>query len=318
MYKEKIYKVKLTFPYDWPIMRQSIGWSGIWENYEFILNDAINECDFWIIFSDYKLKKETCKCPPGNIIFMPCEPFPIENFKYRMGFLRQFALIITCQREIIHPNVSYDLGGLPWFVNKSYDELIKIQSVKKTKKISLITSNKLRTDGHKKRLEFSYKLKDYFKEEIDLFGRGIVDFEDKWDVLAPYQYSITIENSYYDDYLTEKFFDCHLAFTYPFYYGCPNAEKYFSKKSFSRIDIDDFDATIKTIESVLSDSSHYENHFQYLASGRLNVLNKYNLFPFLVSYMKKMDGNAERKKISISQGLLKTLKGNVKKLWRIQ
>lgn len=293
-------------------MRQTEAWSGTWENYEFFLNDAVTECDFWIIFSDYNLKKQTSSCPPENVIFLPCEPFSVAQFS--KSFLKQFALIITCQKEIIN-NASYDLGGHPWFVNKNYDELMEIQSVPKTKKISLITSNKVLTDGHKKRLEFSYKLKNYFKEGIDLYGRGINDFDDKWDVLAPYQYSVTIENDYCDDYLSEKFFDCHLAFTYPLYYGCPNAEKYFSPNSFIRIDINNFDASAKIIESILSDDSHYENHLKYIAAERLNVLNKYNLFPLLVSYMKNMDGDAKRKQISISPGIsIRKYLGRVKKM----
>ena len=54
--------------------------------------------------------------------------------------------------------------GTPWFVNKSYDELVVLNEklAEKTKKISIITSNKLVTDGHKKRFEFAMKLKEYF------------------------------------------------------------------------------------------------------------------------------------------------------------
>lgn len=295
------YKVKLTFPYEWPLMRQTPAWSGEWENYEFILNEDIIECDFWVVFSDYKLKKETCFCPRENVIFLPTEPFSIAKFS--KSFLKQFALIITCQREIVHPNVSYHLEGHPWFVNKSYDELMEIQSVKKTKSISLVVSNKVMTDGHKRRLEFSYKLKDYFKDEIDLFGRGINDFDDKWEVLAPYKYSIPIENSYYDDYLSEKFFDCHLAFTYPFYYGCPNAGKYFSEKSFTHIDINNFDESVKIIEATLNNVQHYDQHLPYINTERLKVLNKYNLFPLLVSYMNGMDGDAPHTAVTITPAI---------------
>jgi hypothetical protein len=294
----KKYKVKLTFPHDWPIMRQTPNWSGEWGNYVFFLNDAINECDFWVIFSKYNLEKEQCYCPPQNVIFMPSEAYSIEQFNE--GFLKQFALIITCQREIKHPNVKYDLGAHPWFVDKSYDELLQMKPIHKTKKISLVTSNKVITDGHKKRLDFAYKLKDYFKNEIDLFGRGIKEFDNKWDVVAPYQYSIAIENDNCDDWLTEKFFDCHLAYTYPLYYGCPNAEKYFSAKSFSRINIDDFDDSIKTIENILADTNHYHDHVQFLESERIKVLNNYNIFPLLVSYMDNMDPFAEKKEVLIS------------------
>ncbi len=307
------YKVTLTFPYAWPLMRQTEGGRGAWGNYQFYLNDEIDDCDFWIVFTDFNLKKEMCDCPQENVVFLPSEPFSIAKFTPR--FLKQFSLIITCQREIIHSNVSHFIGGHPWFVNKSYDELVNIDHVTKTRKISLITSNKVFTDGHKKRLEFAYKLKDYFNDDLDMFGRGINDFDDKWHVLAPYDYSITMENSYYDDYLSEKFFDCLLAYTHPLYYGCPNAEKYFSDQSFSRIDIKNFDASVETIETILNDKHHYQNHLNYVRAERLKVLNKYNLFPLLVSYMENMNGNAKKQKVTISpQMSLRKYLSSIKKI----
>ena len=295
---KKKFKVKLTFPYKWPLMRQTPNWSGIWGDYEFLIDDSLNECDFWIVFSKHELKKEFVRCPPENIILLTWEPFSIEQFSEM--FLKQFALVITTQREINHQNVKFNLCGHPWFVGKSYDELMAMKPIEKTKKISVITSNKVLTDGHKKRLEFVYKLKDYFKDEMDLFGRGINDFNDKWDVLATYKYSITIENSKQNDYLTEKFFDCHLAFTYPLYYGCPNAEKYFSPNSFSRIDIEDFHGSVKALETILGNNSHYQNHLQYILPERIKILNTYNLFPMLVSYMEGLDVNAKHKDVCIS------------------
>ncbi|MCC8423976.1 glycosyltransferase family 10 domain-containing protein [Mucilaginibacter sp. UR6-11] len=293
------YSVKISFPFkEWPLMRQTPNWTGQWGDYFFFIDDDITECDFWIFYSNYNLQKQTCLCPPENIIFIPAEPFSVERFSSR--FLKQFALIISCQREIVHPNISYNLEGHPWFVNKSYDELQSLAPLQKSRKISIITSNKIQTDGHKRRLDFSLRLKDYFKDEIDLFGRGLKDFEDKWDTLAPYKYSITMENSSYKDYLSEKFFDCHLAYTYPLYYGCPNAAKYFSEKSFTPININNFDESLKSIETVLNDENFYADRLKYICDGRAKVLNNYNLFPLLVSYMKQMDGNAAKKAVTIS------------------
>jgi hypothetical protein len=310
----KQYTVKITFPYkQWPLLRQTPNWSGEWGDYKFIIDDDLKECDFWVIFTDFDLKKETCLCSQANTIFIPGEPNSVAKFTDK--FLKQFGLIITCQDEIVTPNASHYLEGHPWFINKSYDELVNLEPIKKTKKISLITSNKTETDGHKKRLDFAYNLKDYFKDEVDLFGRGIQQFDDKWDVLAPYKYSITMENSNYDDYLSEKFYDCHLSYTYPIYYGCPNASKYFFEKSFSRINIDNFDESVKVIESILNDENFYESRLQYIQTERLKVLNEYNLFPLLVSYLKKMDGNAKPGEITIAPAQsFKKLLSQIKKL----
>ncbi len=296
--KDKRISVKLTFPHEWPLFRQTPGGLGKWENYDFFLNDDIVECDFWVIFSKYNLKKTKAVCAKTNVIFMPCEAYSIERFSNR--FLKQFAQIITCQTEIKHQNKALDLAGHPWFVGKSYDELIKLESVKKDKKISLITSNKVQTEGHRKRLDFANKLKDHFKDKIDLYGRGIRDFNDKWDVLAPYEFSIAIENDNCNDWLTEKFYDCHLAYTFPFYYGCPNAETYFDEKSFCRIDIDDFKNSVEIIENVLSIDNFYEENIQHLKTARELSLNKYNLFPLIVKYLEKMNPHAQKSEIMVT------------------
>src|SRR5579863_7943797 len=113
MNNKKKYRVKLTFPYEWPLMRQTPNWSGLWGDYEFVIDKTVTECDFWIVFSKYKLIKETCNCPPENVILITWEPYSIEQFSE--NFLKQFALIITCQREIKHSNVDYNLCGHPWF-----------------------------------------------------------------------------------------------------------------------------------------------------------------------------------------------------------
>jgi hypothetical protein len=177
--------------------------------------------------------------------------------------------------------------GTPWFVNKSYDELVVLneKSVEKRKKISIITSNKLMTDGHKKRFEFAMKLKKYFNDEIDLFGRGINDFVDKWDVLAPYEYNICIENCSQKDYFTEKINDCFLANTYPIYYGCNNLEKYYDANSFKEIDINNFDLSLKIIEEILNDKSHYKNHLNSIIESKNRYLNNYNIFPLITNFI---------------------------------
>ncbi|MFX8844619.1 glycosyltransferase family 10, partial [Acinetobacter baumannii] len=81
----------------------------------------------------------------------------------------------------------------------------------------------------------------------------------KWDTLADYKYHIAIENDSCDDWVTEKFFDPILAYSYPFYYGCPNIHKYISEKSFTRIDINNFNQSIEIIESIIGNDSIYNN-----------------------------------------------------------
>jgi hypothetical protein len=283
-------KVRLSFPYDWPLLRQTRGFLGEWGKYKFYLNEEPEgECDAWIVFNYLAFKEETTNCPADRIILMTPEPYSIQFYPTR--FVNQFSHVITNQSQIKHNNINILHTGTPWFVNKSYDELVVLNenSVKKTKRISIITSNKLVTDGHKKRFEFVMKLKKYFNDEIDLFGRGINNFQDKWDVLAPYKYNISIENSHQDDYFTEKINDCFLSFTFPIYYGCKNLNKYYNPASFKEIDINNYDYSLRQIEDILNDKSHYNEHLNYIIESRDKYLNCYNIFPLIVSFLDKLD-----------------------------
>ena len=285
--------VKLTFNYDWPLFRQTPQFSQIWGDYKFIIDDQLTDCDFWIVFTDYNLKPETVNCNPKNIIFIPGECYATSP-KFSQQFLNQFGLLITVQKELRHKNIIYKHNANPWFVGKSFDELMQQPVPEKTKLISVVTSNKAFTDGHLKRLEFVKKLKDHFGDTLDLFGRGIHDFDDKWEVLADYKYTIAIENDFCEDWVTEKYFDCIYANSLPFYYGCPNLETFVDENSFIRIDIDNHQEAIRIIEESI-DNNEYEQRKELLIKQSQSSLNNDQFFPFMVSILENMDADLKKK-----------------------
>ena len=98
---------------------------------------------------------------------------------------------------------------------------------KKTRMTSLIASAKRDLEGHKLR----HQLVDHVREaalDVDVMGRGYKPFERKQDGLAPYRYSVVIENIREADYFTEKMVDAALCETVPIYWGCPNIETFFN------------------------------------------------------------------------------------------
>lgn len=259
-------------------LRQTPNFLGIWQHCKFHVNQDNPNCDYCVVFGGLTRNEIVC-CPPENTIFIVTEPKSIHN--YDQKFLSQFATIITCQRKIKHRNVIYSHPGHTWFVNKNYDELSNTTYVRKSKTLSIITSTKQFTEGHKKRYEFALQLKDYFGNSIDLFGRGIKNFEDKWDVLAPYKYSIAIENSVEPDYFTEKLGDCFLAHSFPFYYGCPNIDDYYNLNSLIKIDINNFAESCSIIEKIINNKEHYNKHLRYLIESKNRYLNHYSLVPLI-------------------------------------
>ncbi|MFA6391469.1 MAG: glycosyltransferase family 10 [Patescibacteria group bacterium] len=264
-----------------------------WGKCRFFVNQDIKECDYWIVLNNVN-KEERVNCPSENTILFALEPSSIQ--KYKPAFLNQFSKVVTAQKNIKHKDVVNTLTTLFWHFNKTYDDLAETHLVKKTKLISIITSNKALSKGHRKRLQFAYRLKEYFGDSIDLFGRGIRPFDDKWEVLAPYKFTVSIENEWESDWITEKLTDCFLTYTFPLYYGCPNAEEYFHPDSFVRIDIDNFDQSIKVIENILSNAQYYQDHLNALKISRDQVLNKYNFFPLVANNVISLNSKEQTKK----------------------
>ena len=95
----------------------------------------------------------------------------------------------------------------------------------KTKMISMIASNKLMCEGHRKRLEWVERLRD----QVDFFGHGFNEISTKEEGLCDYMFSISIENAEYETYFTEKLLDCFATGTIPVYLGAPNIGNYFNK-----------------------------------------------------------------------------------------
>ena len=98
--------------------------------------------------------------------------------------------------------------------------------VTKTRMTSLIASAKRDSDGHRLR----HAVADWVAEEgrdVDVIGGGYRPFERKSDGLAPYRYSVVIENTREANYFSEKLVDAVLCATVPIYWGCPNLDRFF-------------------------------------------------------------------------------------------
>jgi len=293
------------------LIRQTPNSIGTWDNCIFYLNQDVKECDYWVVY-DNLIKIEKTKCPKRNVILITGEPPTIK--KYSQTFVKQFYNVITCNRNIIHANVTYIQQGLPWMVGakflrnekkwdninfKSYDDFINNDYSKKTKEISIVVSNKTFTKGHEQRVKFVNKLKEIFGDRIDIFGRGFNEIEDKFEAISLYKYTIVIENSSYCDYWTEKIADAFLCGTYPIYYGCTNIYEYFPKGSLALIDINNIEESVNIINSILN-SNEFENSLNLIQESKNLILNRYNLFPLIVNTIKKMENiHSESVKVTL-------------------
>jgi hypothetical protein len=271
----------------------------MWGECKFFINEEIDECDFWVVYDDV-VRPETTRCPPGNTLLITGEPPSVKSYHPR--FTAQFAQVLTCHRGLKHPNVTYQQQSLPWMIGccfnhetgqwdktytKDYDELSILPPVPKTRLLSVLSSNKAFTPGHQRRLAFVDALKARFGDEIDIFGRGIRDVEDKWDAIAPYKYHIVIENGQFPDYFTEKLSDAIFANAYPLYVGCPNIGEYFPKNTLTSVDPTDPAAGIRAICAEM-EARRYESSSEARQVAKKLLLNEYNLFPMLDKWVQAL------------------------------
>ena len=252
--------------------------------------EPVEECDAVVVLNHVAAPTRV-RCSPDNIWALMQEPYVRDVFDWMVEGHGQYAHVFThYPPKNNRPNKYVRCQpALPWHVNRSYDEL-KAQAVPaKQKDVSWITSNLTVFPGHKTRMDFLEYLRSR-NASIDVYGKGINFIVDKWDGLAPYRYSLAIENSSGPDYWTEKIADCFLSWTVPIYYGCANLEAYFPQESFIRIDITRPDEAWEIIVDALT-YDNWEARVPALEEARNLVLDRYQFFPHMQSLVERYHKN---------------------------
>jgi hypothetical protein len=243
----------------------------------------------WLVVYDDFVGKIHLNCPPQNTLLVTSEPSSIKT--YESAYIQQFGYVLTGQEDwaLKHPGKIHSQPALFWFYgvnnsqNLSYDQ---------TQKISTVTSAKRQKHTlHNKRYQFIEALHRRIPE-LDRFGKGIREINDKADALDPYKYHIAIENHRCDHWWTEKLSDAFLGLTLPFYYGAPNADEYFPPESFIEIDINDFEGSYQKICEAIK-NKEYERRLPYIKEARRRVLEEYNFYATIAKIIqdKQLPGN---------------------------
>jgi hypothetical protein len=281
--------IKLSTSTNMPLIRQTPHFSGIFNNIQFIENEEIESCDYWVVYDDLQSDEEVT-VPQKNTLLITGEPPCIKT--YDTSFINQFSTIITSHRNLKHFNIINYQPGLPWHVGrkiinsdvseylKNFDELSSIDHFDKSNLLSVIVSSKTKTKDQKQRLKFVEMFKRRSNFNLETFGIGFNRIDDKWDAIAPYKYHLVLENCAIPDYFSEKLSDTYLGGAYPFYYGCTNLDRYFSENSYTQIDIYDIDESIELIEKKINENI-YENSINAILKARNLIFMKYNFFALI-------------------------------------
>ena len=248
----------------------------------------VNEADIVFVYDAFPDGKLVLK-QSSPVVFVASEP---ENVKrYSPVFLAQFDAVITSDRETPHPKRIFIQAGLPWHAGSmaaggrlldtpmTFEEF-EAHEPRKTRLVSVVSSDKAFTPEHRARLAFVEKLKAALGDQVDIFGRGIADFADKRDVLDAYRYHIALENCAIEDYWTEKLADPYLTLTFPIYHGCPNIGDYFPEEALQPINIYEPDEAVEIIRQVIG-SDLAEQRRGFLLEARRRVIHEHNVFGML-------------------------------------
>jgi len=291
--------VRIIKNWDWPdLMRQTPEQRGIWDDIQF--TDApVEECDYVVMLNNNMRCDSIVQCPRENIWALMQEPYVRGFTDWMVEGHEPYHKVYTSHKPSESSKYIISHPAVAWYVNRSFDQLSVLDVPAKSKAVSWIVGNAGNLPGHFKRLSFLKFVQDEPSFNIDLFGRAVRVIDDKWDGLAPYRYSLAIENSCSPDYWTEKLADCFLAWTIPFYYGCTNLEAYFPKESFIRIDIGKPEMAMEQIRSAVK-NNEWEKRLPALKRAREQVLNQYQLFPHLVRQIRSHHAsNTDKTKIII-------------------
>jgi hypothetical protein len=158
-------------------------------------------------------------------VMVQIEPPTIMNIVDKIpNYSNNFDLILTWHPNILntcHNSELFPFGDC-WIDEK--DRFLH----KKTKNLSIISSFKRQTVGHRLR----HEIIENKNVEMDIFGNGYNPIDNKIIALKDYMFSLIIENDNTDNWITEKIIDCLVTGTVPVYWGCSNIGKYFNTNGF--------------------------------------------------------------------------------------
>lgn len=235
----------------------------------FTLN-PVEECDALVVFNTPP-QPISAKVPVNYVFALMQEPGHKFIHPWMFQGLDPYHKVYS--PISVSPNVIPSHGFLGWSIDKSLNDLTGKAKPAKSRHLSCVLSDAHIYPGHRRRLALIYKL-IRSGATFDLMGRGFRNINDKWEALAPYRFSIALENDSIPYYFTEKITDCFLAWTIPVYWGCTNLEDYFPPESFIRIDVDHPQETAAILESL--NESEYRRRLPALEEARRLVLHKYH------------------------------------------
>lgn len=169
--------------------------------------------------------------------------------------VRRFSVIFTHQRGHCSKGDSFVLlyFGTNWISILDSDDTQAIQEhhPPKTALVSFVGSINHPDAGA---YRFRQEVVEYLlpRQDVSCFGKGIKEIPGKIEAIAPFRFSIAMENAASDYYFTEKLVDCLLLETVPIYFGCPSITDLFDERGLIQFNnIDELDDILNRLDDEL-------------------------------------------------------------------
>lgn len=162
----------------------------------------------------------------------------------------KFDHILTFEKSLLERSPKY----IKYIVGQSRVPDNISNFYEKRKHISLISSGKSMSDGHRFRGEIVSKL--HSKYNFDLWGYAYKPFKEKAESLIDYEFSIAVTNSRINNYFTEILLDCFRLGTIPIFWGCPNIGDYFNLGGMETFN------SIEELDDVLTNLKPYKDYLK--------------------------------------------------------
>jgi hypothetical protein len=174
-----------------------------------------------------------------------------------------------------------------WYLRATYSALYTTNPhYDRFRVLSACQTWKQKYPGHKLRTAFvanHLQKLPYF----DLFGTDLPiphlphsEMRAKDKCLFPYKYHFCAENSWEQNYFSEKLTDAFLAYCLPLYWGCPNAEEFFPPESFVRLPLEEPEHALEIVKKTIADGE-WRKRLPAIREARRLVMDRYQAWPVI-------------------------------------
>ena len=280
----------------------------IWKNIEMTWVDT-DDIDYYVIIN--RPLNESEKYVPERTLVFQMEPTVFDESKnWGTKTWGQWAKPNPATFFHVHNHARF-LNNVQWIFRYPLSRLqdpAMFDASDKLNRVSCVASRKLFDEGHILRNNFLKYIDEHYLDDkstknatdalqsfINIFGSknhfnykayiGKLPEDNIFYGIKPYKYYFMCENNSEHNYATEKIWEPILCETLCFYWGCPNLEDHIDSRAFVRLELNDLESAMRTIETAIRED-WWSQRISFIRAAKHKILNELAFFPTLQRLIK--------------------------------